>query len=83
VGQQALRLLARPGGRSQCPAVNFMAAQSPTGTAEENSSASTEEDNSETLLEAFTKAISGNPQFKEARKSGKAYVIAGPPADRK
>jgi hypothetical protein len=32
---------------------------------------------SETLREAFTKAIAGNPRFQEAKKSGKALVIAG------
>jgi hypothetical protein len=33
--------------------------------------------NSETLREAFIKRISGKPRFQEAKKSGKAYVIAG------
>jgi hypothetical protein len=45
-------------------------------TAEENTSP-TEEDNSETLRERFMKQISGDPQFQEAEKSGKAYVIGG------
>jgi hypothetical protein len=57
-----------------------MAAKSPTGPAEENSSAPTEEDNSATLREAFTKAISGNPQFQEARKPGRAFVIGAKPS---
>jgi hypothetical protein len=48
-----------------------MAAKSPTGTAEENSSPTAEE-NSETLREAFY----GDRQFREARKS-KAFVIVG------
>jgi hypothetical protein len=52
-----------------------MTAQPPTGTAAENSSPT--EEASETLREAFMKQISGDPQFREARKSGKAYVIAG------
>jgi hypothetical protein len=30
--------------------------------------------------EAFMKRISGNPQFQEAEKSGKAFVIAGRPS---
>jgi hypothetical protein len=42
---------------------------------------------SETLREAFTKAISGKPRFQEAKKSGKAFVITGqrpsPPANNK
>lgn len=60
------------------PSGELMAAQSPTGTAAaENPSAPTAEDSSETLLEAFTKLISGNPQFREAKKSGEAYVIGG------
>lgn len=54
----------------------LMAAKSPTGTAAENSSPN-DEDNSETLREAFMKQISGDPQFREAKKSGKAYVIGG------
>jgi hypothetical protein len=31
----------------------------------------------ETLREVFMKAISGNPQFREAGKSGEAVVIVG------
>jgi hypothetical protein len=34
-------------------------------------------ESSETLREAFMKAISGSPQFREASKSGKAFVIVG------
>jgi hypothetical protein len=52
-------------------------AKSPTSTAAENSSAPTEEADNETLREAFMKQISGDPRFKEAKKSGKAYVVIG------
>jgi hypothetical protein len=55
-----------------------MASPNPV-TAEENSSP-TEEADSETLLEAFTKAVSGNPRFQEAKKSGRAYVIGAKPS---
>jgi hypothetical protein len=51
-----------------------MATKSPTDTAEETPN---DEDNSETLREAFMKQISGDPRFKEAKKSGEAYVIGG------
>ena len=53
-----------------------MSTKSPTDTAAENSSP-TEEESSETLREAFMKAISGNPQFREAKKSGRAFVNGG------
>jgi hypothetical protein len=58
-----------------------MTAKSPTGTGAANSSAPSQTkdrtENSETLPEAFMKAISGNPRFQEAKKSGKAFIIGG------
>ena len=51
-----------------------MAAKSPTGTAEENSSPPEEADN-ETLREIFEKLIAGNPRFQEAEKCGRAFVV--------
>jgi hypothetical protein len=58
-----------------------MTAKSPTDTGAANSSAPSRKkdrtENGETLPEAFMKAISGNPQFQEAQKSGKAFVIGG------
>jgi hypothetical protein len=54
-----------------------MTAKSPTSTAAESSSAPTDEDNSATLREIFEKLISGDPRFKEAEKSGEAFVIGG------
>jgi hypothetical protein len=38
----------------------------------------TESSASETLIEAFMKAIAGDPRFQPAKKTGKAFVIAGP-----
>jgi hypothetical protein len=51
-----------------------MASPNPV-TAEENSSPT--EEASETLREKFMKEISGDPRFKEAKQSGKAFVIGG------
>lgn len=56
------------------PGQNTMTAKSSTGTAAENSS---ETESGETVREAFEKAIAGNPRFKEASKSGKAFVVTG------
>jgi hypothetical protein len=38
---------------------------------------------SETLREAFMRHISNHPQFREAKKSGKAFVIVGAPMTKK
>jgi hypothetical protein len=58
-----------------------MAAKSPSDTDAANSSATSPTleatESSETVVEAFMKRISGNPRFREARKSGRAFVIAG------
>jgi hypothetical protein len=36
-----------------------------------------EAESSETVREAFMKQIANDPRFREARKSGKAFVIVG------
>ena len=56
-------------------------AQSPTSTTAEDPSPTEAAD--ETLIEAFMKVISGNRQFKEARKSGKAFVIGAKPPNKR
>jgi hypothetical protein len=35
------------------------------------------DDKDETLRERFMRLVAGDPRFKEAEKSGKAFVIAG------
>jgi hypothetical protein len=55
--------------------------QPKSSAAAENSSVTPREEDqtesSETMREAFMKAISGNPRFIPAKPSGKAFVIGG------
>jgi hypothetical protein len=51
----------------------------PTSTTAEHPSAPNDEADNETLREVFEKLISGDPQFREAKKSGRAYLIGAKP----
>jgi hypothetical protein len=63
--------------REIAPTITVEAAMASPNPVTADNSSPTEEDNSETLREKFMKLISGDPQFREARKSGKAFVIGG------
>jgi hypothetical protein len=56
---------------------SMMAAKSSTDRDAATPSPTEEDQSGETLCEAFTRLTSGNPQFREAKKSGKAFVIVG------
>lgn len=56
---------------------SVMAAKSSTDRDAATPSPTEEDQSGETLCEAFTRLTSGNPQFREAKKSAKAFVIVG------